>query len=88
VTKFQFSSLFNAAWLQTTNPAIIISGFYKVGVSPFNAGVIKPCTDVDDASDENPSSRSSTSGPSCDDYTGFPSHYNGIIEDVEANSVV
>ena len=44
---------------------------------------IKPYTDVDDALDENPSSSTSASGPSHDDDTGIPSHYPGIIEDVE-----
>ena len=37
-----------------------------VGVCPFNAGAIKPYTNVDDASDENPSSSTSVSGPSHD----------------------
>jgi len=83
VTKFQFSSLFNATWFQTINPAAIISGFCKVGVCPFNAGAIKPHSDVDDASGENPSSGTSASGPSRDDDTGITSHYPGIFEDVE-----
>jgi len=48
-----------------------------------NAGAIKPYTDVDDALDEKPSSSTSASGPSCDDDTDIPSHYPGIIEDME-----
>ena len=59
VTKFQFSSLFNAACFQTIIPTTIISGFQKVGVCPFNAGAIK---DVDNVPDENPPSSTSMGG--------------------------
>ena len=42
VTKFQFSSLFSKAWYLTIRPDIIVSGFRKVGVCPFDSLAVKP----------------------------------------------
>ena len=42
VTKFQFSSLFSKAWYLTIRPDIIMSGFRKVGVCPFDFSAVKP----------------------------------------------
>ena len=36
VTKFTFSTLFNEAWVKTMTPAVIISGFKRSGIYPFN----------------------------------------------------
>ena len=36
ITKYQFSQLFSEAWLNTMNPANIISGFRSCGIYPFN----------------------------------------------------
>jgi len=82
-TKFQFTSLFNAAWFQTINPTTTISGFRKVGVCPLNAGAIKPYKDIDIVPDENPSSSTSTGGPSRDDYTSVPTGMDKDVEGVE-----
>ena len=41
ITKYQFSSLFSAAWYKTIKPETLVSGFRKVGVCPFNAEAIK-----------------------------------------------
>ena len=80
VAKFQFSSLFNAAWFQTINPTTIMSEFRKVGACPFNARAIKRHKDVDNVPDENSSSSTSTGGPSHDNYTSIPT---GMDKDVE-----
>ena len=40
VTKYQFSSLFSAAWYKAIRPENIISGFRKVGIYPFNSSAI------------------------------------------------
>lgn len=36
VTKFNFCRLFSEAWLRTTTPQNVCSGFRKCGVVPFN----------------------------------------------------
>lgn len=40
VTKYQFSTLFNEAWMKSIVPANIVSGFKKCGVHPFNPDAI------------------------------------------------
>lgn len=44
VTKYQFSSLPNEAWMMTMTPTNIVSGFRKCGVHPFNANTITAAT--------------------------------------------
>ena len=50
VTKFNFSSLFAKAWYLTIRPDLIVSGFRKVGVCPFDSSAIKPYTSTLEAS--------------------------------------
>ena len=41
ITKYQFSSLFSAAWYKAIKPKNILSGFQKAGINcPFNAEAI------------------------------------------------
>ena len=40
VTKYQFSSLLNQAWMLTITLANICSGFKKCGIYPFNPNAI------------------------------------------------
>ena len=40
VTKYQFSALFNDAWMRTMVPTNIVAGFKKCGVYPFNPSAI------------------------------------------------
>ena len=41
VTKYTFSGLFRRAWYKTISPGLIVAGFRKVGVCPFNRTAIQ-----------------------------------------------
>ena len=41
VTKYTFSGLFRQAWYKTISPGLIVAGFHKVGVCPFNRTAIQ-----------------------------------------------
>ena len=44
VTRYQFSTLLNEAWMETMKPASICAGFRTYGVYPFNAKAVE-CVD-------------------------------------------
>jgi len=41
ITKYQFSTLFSAAWYKAIKPDNLVSGFRKAGICPFNSEAIK-----------------------------------------------
>ena len=41
ITKYTFSGLFRQAWYKTISPDLIVAGFRKVGVCPFDRTAIK-----------------------------------------------
>ena len=41
ITKYTFSGLFRQAWYKTISPELIVAGFRKVGVCPFDRTTIK-----------------------------------------------
>ena len=41
ITKYQFSTLLNKAWMMTMTPSNICSGFKKCGIYPFNPNAIQ-----------------------------------------------
>ena len=65
VTKYTFSGLFRQAWYKTISPGLIVAGFRKVGVCPFNRTAIQavsldecraggdPTQDINDYQNEN-----------------------------------
>ena len=49
ITKYQFSSLFSAAWYKAIKPKNILSGFQKAGICPFNAeAIVVPSSSIAD----------------------------------------
>ena len=76
VTKYQFSTLLNQAWMKTMSPSTICSGFRTCGVYPFNPDAIDCGIDLGESSpaqDGNSSHSNSDDGgddsdEECDDF--------------------
>ena len=69
VTKYQFSTLFNEAWMKSMVPANIVSGFKKCDVYPFNPDAIAIHTP--NVASENGATGESTSGDSEEVLSGM-----------------
>ena len=84
VTKYQFSSLFAAAWYKAIRPQTFISGFRKVGVCPFDSTAI---TAPDVPTNETGHDEAGDVSSDESDEENNPSVECGLMEDAELHAV-